>query len=130
MGRGLGELSLRLSNPPCFRPKSFSDHPFFAVLPSFPLRPSVHATSGLEKFERIRAKLRAYPDGLVNEEIHEQAAKFFNLCRSKGMQGSHTDFMICAYTVANKMKILTKDQDFRHYARVIPIEVIDEESDR
>ena len=80
---------------------------------------------GQKKFDRIRSRLRAYPDGRFDEEIHEQAAKFFNLCRSKGIQGSHIDFMICAYSVTKKMKILTKDQDFKRYAKYIPIEIIE-----
>ena len=33
-------------------------------------------------------------DGFVSE-----AAKFFNVCRSKGIQGSNTDFLICAVAV-------------------------------
>jgi hypothetical protein len=81
---------------------------------------------GAKKFDKIRNKLRAYPDGHFNEEIHEQAAKFYNLCRSKGVQGSHIDFMICAYSVTKKMKILSKDQDFKRYAKYIPIEILEE----
>jgi hypothetical protein len=27
------------------------------------------------------------------------AAQFFNLCRSRGIQGSNTDFLICACSV-------------------------------
>lgn len=80
---------------------------------------------GEAKFERIRSKLRAYPDGSFDEEVHEQAAKFYNLCRSKGIQGSHIDFMICAYCVTNKMKVLTKDQDYRLYSRYIPVEIVE-----
>lgn len=83
---------------------------------------------GAKKFDRIRTKLRAFPDGRFDEEIHELAAKFYNLCRSKGIQGSHIDFMICAYCVTKKMKILTRDNDFKRYSRHIPIEVLEKMS--
>ena len=91
------------------------------------------ALSGIrekEAFERIRSRLRAYPDGVLNEEIHEQAAGFYNLCRSKGIQGSHIDFMICSYSVTNKMKILTKDKDFKRYSRLIPIDLVEDVSNK
>lgn len=78
---------------------------------------------GQKKFDRIRSKLRSFPDGRLDELIHEQAAGYYNFCRSKGIQGSHIDFMICAYAVVNQMEILTKDHDFQRYAKHIPIRI-------
>jgi predicted nucleic acid-binding protein len=76
-----------------------------------------------ERFEKIKQILRAFPSQKVDEPIYEMAAAFFNLCRSKGIQGSHTDFLICACAVTWKASILTKDQDFKLYSKYIPIEL-------
>ncbi|MDQ7017253.1 MAG: hypothetical protein Q9N68_12845 [Gammaproteobacteria bacterium] len=48
-------------------------------------------------------------------------AEYSNLCRSKGVQGSHTDFLICAVAMRKKFKIYTVDEDFRHYAKHMPL---------
>jgi len=84
------------------------------------------ALSGIkapERFEKIRDALRAFPSQRIEEPIYEMAATFYNLCRSKGVQGSHTDFLICACAVKWKASILTKDKDFNRYAKYTPIEL-------
>ncbi len=84
------------------------------------------ALSGIkepERFEKIRDALRAFPSLRIEEPIYEMAANFYNLCRSKGVQGSHTDFLICACAVRWKASILTKDKDFNRYAKYMPIEL-------
>jgi hypothetical protein len=39
------------------------------------------------------------------------------------IQGSNTDFLICAATARRGFGILTTDTDFAHFARVLPIEL-------
>ncbi len=77
----------------------------------------------IERYETIRDALRAFPSQRIDEPIYEMAAAFFNLCRTKGIQGSHTDFLICACAVKWKTSILTKDKDFTRYAKYVPIEL-------
>lgn len=77
----------------------------------------------VERYEKIREALRAFPSQRIDEPIYEMAASFFNLCRSKGIQGSHTDYLICACAVKWKASILTKDKDFTRYSKHIPIEL-------
>lgn len=80
--------------------------------------------SGLKEraqFERLREHLRAFPDTPVTTEDHEEAAAFFNRCRERGIQGSNTDFLICAVAVRNNFSIFTTDDDFAHFATVLPI---------
>src|ERR1051325_6007900 len=48
------------------------------------------------QFDRLRDHLRAFVDTQIVAEDYEDAASFFNLCRSRGIQGSNTDFLICA----------------------------------
>jgi len=74
-------------------------------------------------FERIAQTTQALPIFLAEDEDHTTAAKFFNACRSKGIQGSPIDFLICAMAVRRKFFIFTTDPDFDSYAAVIPIEL-------
>jgi predicted nucleic acid-binding protein len=73
------------------------------------------------QFERLREHLRAFTDLPLTSEDHEDAAAYFNQCRDKGIQGSNTDFLICAVAVRNGFSILTNDDDFRHFATLLPI---------
>jgi len=73
------------------------------------------------QFERLREHLRAFPDMPLTTEDHEEAATFFNQCRDRGIQGSNTDFLICAVAVRNGFSIFTHDADFTHFAGVLPI---------
>ncbi|MEF2276732.1 hypothetical protein V3W47_00360 [Deinococcus sp. YIM 134068] len=52
---------------------------------------------------------------------YELAAKFFNLCRSRGIQGSNTDFLICACSAQWGVPVLTKDADFGRFAELVPV---------
>ena len=75
------------------------------------------------QFETLREHLRAFPDLSLDAEDYEEAASFFNRCRAKGIQGSNTDFLICAVAVRRGYAILSTDSDFTHFARVLPIEL-------
>ena len=73
------------------------------------------------QFERLRERLRDFPDLVLDEADHERAAEMYNTCRAKGVQGSNTDFLICAVAERRDMPILTTDGDFTHFAKHIPI---------
>ena len=74
-------------------------------------------------FERVRDLLRDFPDRDVGTAEYELAAEYFNTCRSKGVQGSNTDFLICACSVAWNVPVLTRDQDYGRYAEHVPVRV-------
>lgn len=74
-------------------------------------------------FERINLTTQALPLFFADDEDHTTAAKFFNACRSKGIQGSPIDFLICAMAVKRKFHIYTTDPDFELYEPIIPIEL-------
>lgn len=76
-------------------------------------------------FERIEERLKAFPDRHLESEVFVLAAKFFNLCRSKGIQGSNNDFLICACSVLWKSPILSKDKDYKHYQKYLPVELLE-----
>lgn len=64
------------------------------------------------QFARLRDKLQPFPDLVLTEADYETAAQFFNQCRTKGIQGSNTDFLICAAAVRRNLPIFTCDKDF------------------
>ena len=74
-----------------------------------------------ESVERLRDHLRPFADEKLEEADYELAATHFNTCRAKGVQGSNTDFLICAVAERRKMPILTTDADFRRFADVLPV---------
>jgi predicted nucleic acid-binding protein len=76
---------------------------------------------GDQQFETLREHLRAFADVPLEAEDYEEAASFFNKCRARGIQGSNTDYLICAVAARRGFGILTSDTDFAHFARVLPI---------
>jgi predicted nucleic acid-binding protein len=73
------------------------------------------------QFERLDTHLAAFPDLPLEAEDYVTAAKFFNLCRSKGIQGSNTDFLICAVAVRHDLAVFTTDGDFPLFAKCLPV---------
>ncbi|SRR5258708_7891822 len=73
------------------------------------------------QFEEVRAALRNFPDIALQTEDFETAAEYYNLCRGKGVQGSLTDFLICAGAARRGLEIFTTDVDFQHYRKHLPI---------
>jgi predicted nucleic acid-binding protein len=69
-----------------------------------------------EHFLRLCEKLRAFPDLEPESRDFERAAEIFNHCRSLGIQGSNTDFLLCAVAERLAMPILTTDKDFELFA--------------
>ena len=72
-------------------------------------------------FERLQEALRAFQDESISTTDYERAAALFNLCRAAGLQGSNTDFLICAVAERHRFPILTTDADFARYSRAIPV---------
>ena len=74
-----------------------------------------------EQFARLREYLRAFPDLELTTEDYELAAEFFNTCRSNGIQGSNTDFLLCAVAHRRGYTIFTTDKDFENFRSHIPV---------
>jgi len=72
-------------------------------------------------FIRLRDHLRAFLDIQLVTEDFECAAEFFNICRTNGIQGSNTDYLICSVACRLNVPILTTDADFIKYSQFIPI---------
>lgn len=76
-----------------------------------------------QDFERLRGHLRDFPDTPLLSEDFERAAEHFTTCRARGIQGSNTDFLMSAISERTRFPILTTDEDFRTFAKVLPIEL-------
>lgn len=77
--------------------------------------------SDIKQYNKLKDKLKYFPNELILDEDYLSAAKFSNFCRQKGIQGSHIDFLICAVANRLKMSIFTYDKDFEFYTQLIPI---------
>lgn len=73
------------------------------------------------QYQKLRNHLRAFPDLEITSRDYESAADFFNICRGKGIQGSNTDFLICAVAARHKIPIFTTDEDFKLFQPHLPI---------
>ena len=72
-----------------------------------------------EQFKKLKRTLSFFPDYMIQTPDFEKAAEFYNHCRKNGIQGSNTDFLICAIAINNNMAILTLDEDFLHFKNLI-----------
>lgn len=75
------------------------------------------------QFDLLRDHLRPFPDLQLESADYEEVATAFNRCRERGIQGSNTDFLICAAALRRKLAIYTTDGDFGQYARVLAVEI-------
>jgi predicted nucleic acid-binding protein len=75
------------------------------------------------KFEALKTRLSYFENTAVLDEDYINAAKFYNECRQKGIQGSHVDLLICTVAVRLSVPIFTTDKDFGFYQRHLPIKL-------
>lgn len=73
------------------------------------------------QFNALKAHLDHFPDLPIATADYVAAARFFNVCRAKGIQGSNTDFLICAVAIRNKLAVFSTDKDFSHFSKHLPI---------
>ena len=75
------------------------------------------------QFTALQTSLRAFEDIALTQADYELAAEFFNRCRGQGIQGSNTDFLICAAASRRELPILTTDLDFALFQKHLPIQL-------
>jgi predicted nucleic acid-binding protein len=72
-------------------------------------------------FNELKEKMKGFNDFPIETIDYELAAEYSNVCRRNGIQGSNTDFLICAIAVRNNFEIFTLDNDFNEYKKYLPI---------
>jgi predicted nucleic acid-binding protein len=75
----------------------------------------------MRDYEVVRSRLASFVDVPIHREDYEQATLYFNVCRARGVQGSNTDFLLCAVAVSRDVPIFTTDKDFELFARHLPV---------
>ena len=78
----------------------------------------------IRQFNQLRELLSSFEDIPLKTEHFLKAAEFTNICRSKGIQGSTIDFLICAVAHSENLIILTTDNDFENYKKYLSIKLI------
>ena len=79
--------------------------------------------SSFDQFIKLKNRLSTFPDFILLARHFEYAAELSNACRGKGIQGSHTDFLICAVSKLEKFAIFTTDNDFINYSKIIGLSI-------
>ena len=74
-------------------------------------------------FYDLKINLSGFNNYEVQLTDHDLAAEYFNVCLSKGIQGSPTDYLICAVACRYNFKIFTEDKDFNYYKKYLPIKM-------
>jgi predicted nucleic acid-binding protein len=81
--------------------------------------------SNLAQFETLKEHLSPFKDVPLNSSHFIKAAEFSNSCTKNGVQGSATDFLLCSVAYLENLEIFTSDIDFKHYKKILPIELFD-----
>lgn len=76
------------------------------------------------QFKKIKENLSAFSDIPLETGYFEKGAEFSNICRHKGIQGSTTDFLICAVAYLKNITIFSVDADFDKYQKYLPIKLL------
>ncbi len=76
------------------------------------------------QFRKLAQALEAFSDEPLETDDYVEAAQCFNKCRVRGIQGSNTDFLLCAVSLGHGLPILTADKDFAHYAKVLRTKLV------
>jgi predicted nucleic acid-binding protein len=71
------------------------------------------------QFERLRTALEAFRDETIATPDYEAAARFYNLCRSHGVECGPVDILICAVAVRHKWSVLANDARLNQCLQII-----------
>lgn len=76
-----------------------------------------------DQFRKIRDTLKILPLIETSQMDHEEAARLFNKCRSRGVQASTIDCLIATSAIHNDCTLLTTDRDFDCIAKHSPLKL-------
>ena len=76
------------------------------------------------QFEKLRTALSAFPDVTLAVSHYEEAARLFNLCRSRSTECGATDILMCAVASRMGWSILTCDKGLERCIQTLRAEGI------
>jgi hypothetical protein len=88
---------------------------------------SGHGFSGARhkaQFDTLLQATRAFDDVALTAADYEAAARCDNTCRSAGINGSTTDFLLCSIAIGRQWAVLTTNKDFAGYAKKLPLRLL------
>jgi|CZKF01.1.fsa_nt_gi predicted nucleic acid-binding protein len=88
-----------------------------------PIRQEV--LSGIKEpaqFEKLRRTLGAFSDEPIQTGDYEEAARLFNICRSRGVECGRVDMLICAVVARKHWSILTNDGGLKRCMEILRTE--------
>jgi predicted nucleic acid-binding protein len=72
-----------------------------------------------EQYRRLRVALETYRDEVMETRDYEEAARLYNLCRSRGIECGPFDILICAAAWLRGWRILTSDASMARCLEII-----------
>ena len=76
-----------------------------------------------EQFTRLRDLLQGFSDVPLESGDYERAAEMSNICRSHGIAGHATDFLVCSVAERRQWTIYSLDRDFERYSRFLDLKL-------
>jgi hypothetical protein len=67
----------------------------------------------IDQFQKLKARLASIKDVDLTTPHYEEAARLYNLCRSRGMECGPIDILLCAVAVERNWPILTYDNGLK-----------------
>ena len=74
------------------------------------------------QFDKLRSALEPFQDEQLTTLYYEEAARLFNLCRSRGVECGPTDILVCAVAVRKHWAILTSDGGLQRCMEILRAE--------
>jgi len=62
------------------------------------------------QFEKLKRALQPFRDEAIETADYEEAARLYNLCRSRGVECGPVDILICAVAWRRSWDVLTTDE--------------------
>lgn len=72
-------------------------------------------------FDRLRERLAGIDCIAIGIDDYDEAARFYNQLRVRGIAGGAVDLTLCAVAHRLRIPIFTTDRDFERHARHLPI---------
>jgi predicted nucleic acid-binding protein len=71
------------------------------------------------QFERLKHTLRSFVDEPLDRRDYEEAAYFYNLCRSRGVECGAIDILICSVAIRRDWLILAHDEALNRCFKIV-----------
>lgn len=75
------------------------------------------------QFEALKAALRPFKDETLSTADYEEAARLYNLCRSKGVECGPVDILICAVALERNRFVFTTDGGLKRCAEALGVKL-------